>query len=332
MLEKRFRAVPAQSFAANGTTTGIITVPDTSLFKVKQQVIVAASTLPNLDQLEVKDVLSPTQMMLGPRTANITTPQDLSAYTTALGANVFANEQKRPQVPSDDFERACYEEEPTVAKRVIMVDKFGNKIDNANPFPVNASVSIGDINVDLNFDPNNPDGPASSNTGAYIRDADGNLITSTVNGTKQELDVSDANTHSALSGIQTTLTSIDAGIPAALGPNTSVNSMPVTIASDQAPIPVEMTFPDEPLKISGTKDGAPSGTEFGFVNNERLQILDAHDRVAAFTYADFGTKNQRITMIDYTSATFPGVTIRRQFPYTLIGNNYRRDNEIWTVI
>lgn len=332
MLEKRFRAVPSQLFTASGTANGIVTVPDTSLFKVKQQVIVAANTLTNLDQLEVKDIFSPTQMMVGPKTANINTPQNLSAYTVALGANIFANEQKRPQVPSDDFERACFEEEPVVAKRVIMVDKFGNKIDDNNPLPVNASVSVGDINVDLNFDPNDPDGPSSSNTGAYLRDASGNLVTSTTNGIKQELDVSDENTHSALSDIGATLDSIDAGIPAALGPSVAANSMPVTIASDQTPIPVEMSFPEEPLKVSGTIDGTPNGTEFGFVNNLRLQILDSHDRIAQFTYADFGTKNQRITAIDYTSATFPSTIVRRQFAYTLVGNNYRRDDETWTLV
>jgi S-adenosylmethionine hydrolase len=141
MLEKRFKIVAPQLFAVNGGADGTVTVPDTSLFKVKQQVIVVAASLINQDQLEVKNIISPTQMLLGLRTTNIFTGLDLSAYTTALGAFVFANEQKRPVITADDFERACFEEEPVVAKRVIMVDKWGNRYDSNNPVP---TVTAGD--------------------------------------------------------------------------------------------------------------------------------------------------------------------------------------------
>lgn len=91
---------------------------------------------------------------------------------------------------------------------------------------------------------------------------------------------------------------------------------------------------EEPLitTIQGTEDGNPASTPFYLVYNKRAQILDSHDRIANFIYADFGTKNQRIIQIDYTSATFPGTIIRRVFNYTLVGNNYRRDNEIWSEI
>lgn len=333
MLEKRWVAVPPQAFTANGTVDGKITVADASLFKVKQIIILASSSKPSREDLEVKRITDINTIYVGPK-GDINTRFDLSGYLVSDGAFIAANEQLRSKVPEQEVERLTYEEEPVVARRVILVDKLGNKIDDNNPLPVNASVSIGDIQVDLDFDPNDPDGPNSSNTGAYIRDSEGNLITSTSSGLKQELDVSDEGTHSALATIQSTLNSIDAGIPVALGPNTAINSMPITIALDQSPIPVTatVTFPDEPLKISGTQNGLPNGTEYGFVNNLRLQILDSHDRQADFTYADFGTKNQRVTVIDYTSATFPGATIRRQFTYTLIGNNYRRDNETWTIV
>lgn len=84
--------------------------------------------------------------------------------------------------------------------------------------------------------------------------------------------------------------------------------------------------------IIGTEDGTPTGTQFVFVNNIRKQILDSHDRQAAITYADFGTKDQRVTQIDYTSATFPGVTTRKQFLYTLTSGKYRRDNINWIIV
>lgn len=128
---------------------------------------------------------------------------------------------------------------------------------------------------------------------------------------------------------ETTLGALNTKIPAQ-GQALSANSIPVVLSSDQPSIPVVLE--DEPVKMSGTKNGQPLGTEYTFVNNERLQILDAHDRLATFTYADFGTPTQRITQIDYTSATFPGITVRRQFAYTLVGNRYRRDNETYQII
>lgn len=149
MFEKRFAAVPAQVFTANGGANGSVSIADTSLFKVKQQVIITATGQPNLDSLEVKKVLSPTSMIVGPSTGSINTFTNLSAYTVAAGAQIFANEQKRPIINSDDYERAVYEEEPTVAKRVVLVDQFGNKYDEDNPLPVGAtftgSISVGEV-------------------------------------------------------------------------------------------------------------------------------------------------------------------------------------------
>ncbi len=154
-----------------------------------------------------------------------------------------------------------------------------------------------------------------------------------------------------LSNIQTILTAIDAGIPATLGSAPMAGSMPVTIATDQGavpvtgpltdaqlranPVPVTATLADEPIKISGTENGQPNGTEFTIVNNLRLQILAAKDRVQSITYADFGTKNQRVTQIDYTAPSIgvgPGFTARKSFTYTLVGVNYRRDLITWSLV
>lgn len=84
--------------------------------------------------------------------------------------------------------------------------------------------------------------------------------------------------------------------------------------------------------IKGTDDGSAGGTEYIFVNNQRLQILAAHDRDQAITYADFGTKNQRVTQIDYTSPTFSGITARKSISYTLVGTKYRRDSITWSIV
>lgn len=143
--------------------------------------------------------------------------------------------------------------------------------------------------------------------------------------------ISSATDSIAVPGVasETTLSTINSKLNT-LGQKTMANSVPVVLSSDQSSLPI--TLADEPIKMSGTQNGQPNGTEFTFVNNQRLQILDAHDRIAAFTYADFGTPDQRITQIDYTSATFPGTTVRRQFTYTLVSDKYRRDNETYQII
>lgn len=116
-----------------------------------------------------------------------------------------------------------------------------------------------------------------------------------------------------------------------------INVNPVEISGpvviSEITTPVEVTISDPLITtIRGTEDGNPNSDPYYLVYNQKSQILDSHDRIAQFTYADFGTKNQRITQINYTSPTFPGITLQRVFNYTLVGNSYRRDDEIWTVI
>ncbi len=152
MLEKRLVAVPPQSFTADGGADGIITIADTRPFKVKQEVILTANTLPNLDDVEVKRVISPTQLAVGPKKGNIDTRTDVSAYTVALSGAISANEQKRPSIPLEESTRAVYEEEPTVAWRSMLVDKFGREYRPDNPFPVqlsDGSINIGTVNAEL---------------------------------------------------------------------------------------------------------------------------------------------------------------------------------------
>lgn len=80
------------------------------------------------------------------------------------------------------------------------------------------------------------------------------------------------------------------------------------------------------LAAIATAIGAPP-------TNVRTQILAAEDRTQEFTFADFGTKNERVTQIDYESpVSYPGVIARKTFLYTLVGNKYRLDNIIWEII
>ena len=133
----------------------------------------------------------------------------------------------------------------------------------------------------------------------------------------------------------TSLDNIDNKLPT-LGQHVSANSVSVVLASDQtltvnADLNAFSVTPDSVLNV-GSIDGTASGTKYGVVNNLKMQILDSHDRQAAYTYADFGTKDQRILQIDYTSSTFSGFTAQRTFIYTLVGTRYKRDNEIWNIV
>ena len=70
----------------------------------------------------------------------------------------------------------------------------------------------------------------------------------------------------------------------------------------------------------------------GSPSNIRQRILASEDREQVILYSDFGTKDQRVIQIDYTSATYPGVTARKVFLYTLVGTKYRLDNINWEII
>ncbi len=304
MFEKRWAAVPPQLFTSNGTPGGVITVIDSSLFKVKQLVNITANTLPNLN-IEVKSVPNDVTIVVGPIGANISTYLDISAYTTALSSAISANEQKRSSVPVEEINRAVYEEEPTVALRNVLVDKYGRKIDSSNPLPTTATIS-GDVTIGTDgFDATAPDSMLATGsedgtkTGikhAVRVDSELDLRVGISDGTNKasvdaagQLSVKDIDTQTALSSILAQLSA--GGI------------------------------------IIGTEDGTPGGVQKVFVNNRYLQILAAKDRDQDIVYADFGTKDQRITQIDYVApsiGTGIGFVARKTFTYVLDGNRYKR--------
>lgn len=88
----------------------------------------------------------------------------------------------------------------------------------------------------------------------------------------------------------------------------------------------------QPVKTAGTIDGTVGGTTFINVNNLRQQILASHNREQDITYADFGTKDQRITQVDYASVTFPSNIARKTITYTLVSGRYRRDSINWSLV
>lgn len=139
-IEKSWKAIPAQSFTANGGIEGQISIASTKGFKVKQVVFVQATGQTDL-QLRVQRVISKTQLEVGPLSGNIKSRQDLTLYTTAASATIHAKEQPRPDIGEKEYNRAVYEEEPTVAKRVLPVDDLGEAFGEDNPLP---TVDTGD--------------------------------------------------------------------------------------------------------------------------------------------------------------------------------------------
>jgi hypothetical protein len=173
--EKLLHAIPPQAFTADGTARGQITLATTYVtilsginlvqclpFKVKQKVVVRADGEPNLE-LEIKRVLEDEHILfVGPlkrnaspgthsvyREGDINSRTDLSAYTVAKNATIEVAEQQKAKIPEQEIERNTYEHEPTVARRVFNVDEWGRPYRKDNPFPVDASVNVGDIEVDI---------------------------------------------------------------------------------------------------------------------------------------------------------------------------------------
>jgi hypothetical protein len=147
-IERWYPSVGPVAFTQDGGNDGIVVVTDTSLFKVKMIVVVQANSLP-ITRFEIKKVISPTEMVLGPEDKPITARSDMSAYILGLNPTVEAFEQERPKIPPADYERAVYEEEPVVAKRSYLVDRYGSPYTISNPFPVSLAGSV-ELSVDLN--------------------------------------------------------------------------------------------------------------------------------------------------------------------------------------
>ena len=64
-----------------------------------------------------------------------------------------------------------------------------------------------------------------------------------------------------------------------------------------------------------------------FADNIAQQILKAPDRNKAFFWADFGSKNERVTSVVYTAASVGAYTLTKTFSYSLSGGAYRLNSE-----
>jgi len=153
ITEKRLLAVPPQALTVDGTTGGVVVIAESAFFRVGQDVILKSGNPAVSDlHLRIKRVINNSAIYLGDREKGIGHRVDVSAFTVADGATIESIEQKRPPVPEQEVERLTYEEEPVIARRVILVDKYGQKYETDNPLPVqlsDGSIDIGTVNAEL---------------------------------------------------------------------------------------------------------------------------------------------------------------------------------------
>ena len=126
------RTWPSVLITPISITGNVITVPDTCNLKVKQKVILSKTGL-DPGEFEIKRVMSRTTLMVGPVGKNIRKVSEAEQYN---GGSLSVSEQSRNVLGDAPIIRAVYDEEPTLALRNIMVDKYGDYFNKDNPFPV----------------------------------------------------------------------------------------------------------------------------------------------------------------------------------------------------
>ena len=134
-IERTWKQISAVPFTADGQANGIVTIQDTSCFKVNMAVVINAVGKEPL-RLGVKRVIDNKMLIVGPENKSVHSKYDISAYVLGINPTIEAPEQSRPEIPPADYERAVYEEEPTVAKRVVDVNKQGDIYSLDNPKPI----------------------------------------------------------------------------------------------------------------------------------------------------------------------------------------------------
>lgn len=148
--ERKWGPVAPKLITADGGQFGLIQV-DCSGFKVKQLVTLKSNSLPQT-QYQVKAVLNKNQMIVGLVSNKVGKDQgtNLTQWLVADAAEIGAVEQQKSVIPDKDHYEAIYEQEPTVADRVVMVDEFGEIYSDENPLPIafDGTISVGRVIVE----------------------------------------------------------------------------------------------------------------------------------------------------------------------------------------
>lgn len=205
--ERTWLAVPPQLLTSDGSSLGIVTMADTRGFKVKAIAVLAAVGLPDL-RVSINRVLSETQIRVGRVGKPIGDILDVSSYTVSAGAYIYAAEQEKAKLTLEDREYALYDQEPTVAKRSVLVDQLGRYYEQANPLPVQlsgGSIFIENVHNNLSvFITHKDNYPVAGDIHDSVRIGDG--ITEAGVTLSNELKVFDASVKTVLDSIDSKLT------------------------------------------------------------------------------------------------------------------------------
>lgn len=152
-FERQWPSVSPRQLTANGGTLGQVQIANTRGFKVGMKAVLIAVGQNNL-AVQIKRVMSETLLLVGPVGSPYSRAEwtDISSYTTAASAYIYAEQQEKSKVPANDRDEATFDQEPTVAWRNVLVDQLGRYYETANPLPVrlsDGSVNIGTVNAQL---------------------------------------------------------------------------------------------------------------------------------------------------------------------------------------
>jgi hypothetical protein len=288
-----------------------VTVATTAGIKVKQDATLSKPGQESLD-FEVKRVLNRTELLLGNKGQGQPAVSGISQFD---GGTLIINEQSRNKLGDSPILRAVYEEEPTIAIRTVMVDQFGEKYSDVNPLPVSidGDINVGEVTVKLTHLDNvpNPGDIADS-----IRIGDG-------------IDLLQINTDGSINVVDVVGNTLLDAI------NTQLATGTLKVDDDQTQVLLNSLLSqlESGGIIIGTEDGTPTGVQHVFVNNLKSMILASHDRIRDVAYLDMASKkNRRVEKFEFTSATFPGITLVREFNYDLVGTEYVFVNDNWNLI
>lgn len=104
--------------------------------------------------------------------------------------------------------------------------------------------------------------------------------------------------------------------------NGVITATPATVTSAGAANDGDLVALDSSGKLDASV--LPTGIEFS--ESDYQKVLNASDRERFFFWLDFGTKNERISSIIYSSLSV-GFSFIKTFNYSLVGNSYQLDNE-----
>lgn len=205
--------------------------------------------------------------------------------------------------------------------QTLQLNDVNDKLDDQTALLTHIDSDLHDVNAELDSQTN------------LLTSLDGKDFSTSAKQDEQSLKLEDIKTKIDL--VNTNLANIEADTSdiydATLDTNTELVEANTHLQAIQNALAAPLSI-SQPVITAGTENGLVGGPVHINVVNVKSQILAAHDRVQTISYVDFGTKDQRITQIAYTSPTFPSVQAVKTISYTLVGNRYRRNNITWSIL